>query len=560
MPSEVERLRTGMRVLSSAIAAVAEATTDSQRLLDTLVRSAAEVIHDACVVLLKTPDGPRAAAIYDPDPVVRDELRDLYAKPLDESAVYTNRAMVSGESGLYPALDLQTLRARLSPEMVEVFARIGLTGTLIVPMRVQGEIYGVLSVLRHRPHQRPLDELDLELAQDLANHAAIAIANARHVDALRENEELRRAKEELGRVNGFLDAIIENIPDMVFVKEASRLAFTRFNRAGEELIGVSRESMIGKTDYDFFPPEEAMHFQGMDHETLRNKVLVDIPEEPIHTANGTRWLHTKKVPILDETGIPRYLLGISQDITDAKLYQQALLDAKERAEAANKELEAFSYSVAHDLRAPLRAIDGFSQALHEDYGERLDAEGHRMLQRVREQAQRMARLIDDLLALSRVTRHDFVPEDVDLGILAQDAVVQLHRTSVERTVHVQISTSLATRADPRMLAIVFDNLIGNAWKFTSKTEDARIEVGQFHKGAERVFFVRDNGAGFDPQYAHKLFGVFQRLHTETEFPGTGIGLATVARIILRHRGRVWATGEPGMGATFFFTLGEPEAS
>ncbi|MGE3765881.1 MAG: ATP-binding protein, partial [Kofleriaceae bacterium] len=416
-----------------------------------------------------------------------------------------------------------------------------------------------LTILRHRPHARDLDELDLELAQDLANHAAIAIANARHVDALRENDELRGAKEELARANKFLDAIIENIPDMVFVKDADKLAFTRFNRAGEELIGVSREAMIGKTDYDFFPPEEAMHFQGMDRETLRNKILVDIPEEPIHTANGKRWLHTKKVPIVDERGEPIYLLGISQDITNAKQDKQALVDAKDRAEAANKELESFSYSVAHDLRAPLRAIDGFSQAIVEDYGDRLDEEGRRLLDRVREQAQRMARLIDDLLALSRVTRHDLSFESIDLGETARGTLAQLQRLDPDRSVDVRISNSLLATVDPRMLAIAFDNLLGNAWKFTSKTPDARIEVGQLHKDGERVFFVRDNGAGFDPQYRHKLFGVFQRLHTEREFPGTGVGLATVARIILRHRGRVWAEGEPGMGATFFFTLGDPEA-
>lgn len=548
-----------MRVLSSAIAAVAEATTDSQRLLDTLVRQAAEAIHDSCVVLLRTPDGLTAGAVYDPDPQLLPELRALYEKPLGAGAVRTHEAMQTGQAGLYPSIDLGRARGQLSDEMLEAFERIGLRGSLIVPMRVQGEPYGVLLILRHRPHHRALDELDLELAQDLANHAAIAIANARHVDALRENAELRRAKEELGRANGFLDAIIENIPDMVFVKDAVKLAFTRFNRAGEELIGVSRDMMIGKTDYDFFPPEEAMHFQSMDHETLRNRKLVEIPEEPIHTAKGKRWLHTKKVPIVDETGTARYLLGISQDITNAKEHQQALLDAKERAEAANRELEAFSYSVAHDLRAPLRAIDGFSQALFEDYGERLDEEGHRMLQRVREQAQRMAMLIDDLLALSRVTRHDLLPELLDLGEIARGAVAHWQRHDSERLVDVRIATDLSTTADARMIAIAFDNLIGNAWKFTSKVADARIEVGQLHKDGERIFYVRDNGAGFDPEYTHKLFGVFQRLHTERDFPGTGIGLATVARIILRHRGRVWAEGKPGMGATFFFTLGEPEA-
>lgn len=556
--SEVERLRNGMRVLSAAIAAVAETTTTSQQqLLQTLARQAAELIGDSAIVLFGSRDGMLAAELYDPDPALCAELRDIYAKPLS-GARYTNAVLQTGKPVMLPRIDLEAMRSSMPPDMHALFSRIKLTGALIVAMRVSGVPFGVLSILRHRQHEHDLDDLDCELAQDLANHAAIAIANARTIDALRENEELRRAQEDLGRANKFLDAIIENIPDMVFVKDAKRLSFTRFNRAGEELIGVSRDAMLGKTDYDFFPPEEAMHFQGMDRETLRNKILVDIAEEPIHTSRGKRWLHTKKVPILDELGEPQYLLGISQDITNAKAHQQALLEAKERAEAANKELESFSYSVAHDLRAPLRAIDGFSQALSEDYGDKLDGEGQRMLLRVREQAQRMARLIDDLLALSRVTRQEVTREAVDLGEIARDVVSRLQREDPDRHVCLQISNSLSAQADPRMIAIAFENLIGNAWKFTAKTPDAWIEIGQHHKEGERVFFVRDNGAGFDPQYAHKLFGVFQRLHTEREFPGTGVGLATVARIILRHRGRVWAEGNPDKGATFFFTLGDPE--
>jgi PAS domain S-box-containing protein len=548
-----------MRVLSSAIAAVAEATITSQNLLEILVRSSSEVIKDTCVVLLRRPEGPTMAAIYDEDASLLEELRVLYANPLGPAAVFTNHAMQTGQPGFFPVFDLPAARGHMSPEMFAVFTRIGLTGTLLVPMRVQGQPYGVLVVLRHRTSDA-FDELDLELAMDLANHAAISIANAQHIDALRENEELRRAKEQIDHANGFLDAIIENIPDMVFVKDADKLAFTRFNRAGEELLGLTRDKLLGKTDYDFFPPEEAMHFQGMDRETLRNKVLVDIAEEPIHTAHGKRWLHTKKVPIVDATGTPRYLLGISQDITNAKQYHQALLEAKERAEAANKELEAFSYSVAHDLRAPLRAIDGFSQALFEDYGHLLDEPGVRMAHRIREQAQRMATLIDDLLALSRVTRHQLAIESVDLGEIARTAITQLQRAEPDRTIELRISPGLLANADAKTIAIAFDNLLGNAWKFTSRTANAVIEVGQLHKDGARVFFIRDNGAGFDSQYVHKLFGVFQRLHSEKEFPGTGIGLATVARIILRHRGRVWAEGEPGKGATFFFTLGDPENS
>jgi light-regulated signal transduction histidine kinase (bacteriophytochrome) len=207
------------------------------------------------------------------------------------------------------------------------------------------------------------------------------------------------------------------------------------------------------------------------------------------------------------------------------------------------------------LRSPLRGIDGFAQALAEDYADRLDDTGQRYLQRVREAAQRMASLIDDLLALSRVTRAELTPQRVDLSSIAIAVLTSLARIDDERKVEIVIALDLVAEGDPRLIAIAFENLLGNAWKFTSKTPTARIEVGR----ANGRFFVRDNGAGFDQQFAHKLFGTFQRLHSESEFPGTGIGLATVARIIERHRGRVSAEGTPGEGATFYFTLNEPEA-
>jgi light-regulated signal transduction histidine kinase (bacteriophytochrome) len=225
----------------------------------------------------------------------------------------------------------------------------------------------------------------------------------------------------------------------------------------------------------------------------------------------------------------------------------------EELELKNEELESFSYSVAHDLRAPLRSIDGFSLALLEEFGETLDDDGRQYLKYVRESAQHMARLIDDLLALSRVTRGEVERDDADLSSIARSVTSRITRANPERAVEFVIPGELVANCDPRLLTIVFENLIGNAWKFTGKRADARIEIGVM-PGAPRTYFVRDNGAGFDMAYAGKLFGVFQRLHSAAEFEGTGIGLVTVQRIIRRHGGRIWAEGEIDRGATFFFTL------
>jgi signal transduction histidine kinase len=228
--------------------------------------------------------------------------------------------------------------------------------------------------------------------------------------------------------------------------------------------------------------------------------------------------------------------------------------ARDAAEAANKELEAFAYSVSHDLRAPLRAIDGFSQALLEDYAARLDAGGRHYLDRVRANAQRMAQLIDDLLDLSRVSRSALQREAVDLSALAREIVAELRRAQPDRQVEVVIADGLRAVGDGRLLAVALQNLLGNAWKFTARQARARIELGRTNENGHSAFFVKDDGAGFDMRYVDKLFGAFQRLHSPQEFEGNGIGLATVQRIVRRHGGRVWATGEVGNGATFYFTV------
>lgn len=359
----------------------------------------------------------------------------------------------------------------------------------------------------------------------------------------------------LRRTHAFLDSILENIPDMVFVKDAHDLAFVRFNRAGERLLGMKREELIGKTDFDFFEPDQAKAFVDKDRETLRGKQHVDIPEEPLTTARGLRWLHTQKVPLLDEHGEPEYLLGISADITERRRDEFILRTSKDATEAAHRELEAFSYSVAHDLRAPLRSIDGFSQALLEDYADKLDDEGKDYLGRVRKAAQRMAELIDDLLALARVSRAEVARMPIDVSSVARE-VGALAKSARNPKAQLVVTDGLAVDADPRLLRVLLENLLANAFKFSSKREDARVEVG--HRvddgSGQRVLFVKDNGAGFDLGAATKLFTAFQRYHRPNEYEGTGIGLATAERIVSRHGGRIWAESTPGGGATFSFIL------
>jgi light-regulated signal transduction histidine kinase (bacteriophytochrome) len=247
-------------------------------------------------------------------------------------------------------------------------------------------------------------------------------------------------------------------------------------------------------------------------------------------------------------------LQIRKEIEERKRVERQIQDVNTELLSANKELEAFSYSVSHDLRAPLRSIDGFSLALLEDYADKLDEDGRDYLRRVRAATQRMGILIDDLLNLSRVTRTEMRLENADLGAIVRSIAAELQNAQPERRVEFRIEEGLQTMIDPHLLRIALENLIGNAWKFSSKCESARIEFGRTNCDGSPAYYVRDNGAGFDQAYAERLFGAFQRLHDSADFPGSGVGLATVQRIIHRHGGRIWAEGAVGKGSTFYFTL------
>ena len=278
-----------------------------------------------------------------------------------------------------------------------------------------------------------------------------------------------------------------------------------------------------------------------DFDVLRARLLAQIRRKQFEDENRT---------------IREELLHKELEATEARAARE-LAETRaalvEELELKNEELESFSYSVAHDLRAPLRSIDGFSLALLEDYGDKLDEEGLQYLRYVRESAQQMAQLIDDLLTLSRVARSDFQREPIDLSDIARQVAARLKGAEPKRRVDLVLPDGLAALGDERLMTVVFENLLGNAWKFTGKTAHPRIEIG-VTAGTPPVYFVRDNGAGYDMAHAGKLFGAFQRLHPARDFPGTGIGLATVQRVIRRHGGRIWAEGAVGKGAGFFFTL------
>lgn len=386
----------------------------------------------------------------------------------------------------------------------------------------------------------------------------ITILLLRHVyvDVKRHHD----VEQRLQVANRFLETLLDNIPSMIFAKDAKDLRFLHFNRAGEQLLGYKREQLIGKSDRDFFPAEQVEFFMNKDREVLRQGDIVDIPEEEIDTRAGKRTLHTRKVPVRDATGKPILLLGISMDITERKMNEQRILmlleDLKRYAtmlESSNRELESFCYSVSHDLRAPLRAINSYAQMLELDYGARLDDSAQRCLRRICQASERMARLIDDLLDFSRLGRQTLTTSEVDMRSLVQRVVEELmsHR---ELGLSVEVGSLLPAQGDRRMLHRVWLNLLDNAMKYTQATQNARITIDSLRRGNEIVYRVQDNGVGFDMRYYEKIFGVFQRLHGSDEFPGTGVGLAIVERILSRHGGRVWAESEPGKGATFYFAL------
>jgi PAS domain S-box-containing protein len=432
-----------LRVLADASRTFAEVGTEYQSLLNSIVILVATVLGQGCSIRLLSDDKQwlDLAALYDGDPEKLEQQRIvLLGSPLrvDEPSLAT-RIFHSQQPLLIAHVDLEQARAMTKPEYWSLVERLGVHSRIIVPMRVQGQTIGVLGLYRYQHEQPPFDEDDLNLAQDLADRAALAISNARL---------LRQVQCELA-------------------ERTKAEAEVRTLSADLELRVVARTAELS---------------------------------------------------------------------------------------AANRELEAFSYSVSHDLRAPLRAIDGFSRILLNDYVAALPEEAQRYFQLVRGNAQQMSHLIDDLLAFSRLSRQPLTKQSIDPMTLIQRCWEELGVEQVGRQIDIHIGELPECQADPILLKQVYFNLIANALKYTRRRASAVIEINALVHGSETIYFVKDNGVGFDIRYSDKLFGVFQRLHSAEDYEGTGVGLAIVQRIIHRHGGRIWAESMVDHGATFFFTL------
>jgi PAS domain S-box-containing protein len=435
---------------------------------------------------------------------------------------------------------------------------------MYVPLKHDEKVIGFLSFQSYKPNA--YTEADLGALQALADHCGGALERMRAEEqVLRLNQELRHRLEEL-------QALFEVAPVGISVAHDPQCSHITGNPAFVSLLGIDLQtnaSMTGPNsaelpfritrDGEPVPPEDLpMQRAAREAASIREELEIRRKDGRIV------YTYISAAPLFDDQGKVRGSVGMLVDMTERKRAEaqahelnqeldRRVRDRTGQLEAINKELEAFCYSVSHDLRAPLRSIRGFTEVLLERYAPQLDSRGQDFLRRTCASSHQMDRLIEDLLKLSRVGRSELHCRSVNLSELVSGITAELRKAEPERIVELKIAPDLGAHGDERLLALALDNLLSSAWKFTSRIPHATIEFGAVDQ-PEPAFFVRDNGAGFDMAYANRLFGVFQRLHAASDYPGTGIGLATVQRIINRHGGRAWAEGKPNEGATFYFTL------
>ena len=452
---------------------------------------------------------------------------------------------------------------------IALFLAIGLARTITQPvlaLREGAERFGRGELDIRLPEESD-DELGLLGREFNTMAAALAMKEAelrRYAEGLEHLVQKRTAS--LQESEERFRLVVEASPNaIILVNTTGEISLT--NTQAEKLFGYRRQELLGQPIEILVPEPFRSH-----HPDVRNVFLTDPLARPMGAGRDLFGLRKDNGQVPLEIGLnpitiseASFVLVTVIDITERKRaeehihmlnaeLEQRVIDRTAQLETANEELESFSYSVSHDLRAPLRAIDGFSRALLEDCADLLSTDGQHYLQRILEASQRMGELIDDLLALSRVTRSEMNRTTVDLSNVVQSVADGLRQSEPGRQAEFLVAAGLNVQADARLLRIALENLLGNAWKFSARQPQTRIEFGTMEQNDESVYFVRDNGAGFDMTYASKLFGAFQRLHSSADFDGTGVGLATVQRIIHRHGGHIWAEGAVDRGATFYFTL------
>jgi PAS domain S-box-containing protein len=430
-------------------------------------------------------------------------------------------------------------------------------------LAVSGESFYVIAraKMNHRANQD--DSEVTQLNRELEDHVKRRTAQleAANVELQREIAERIRAEQALKAHRQELQDYIDSMSTLN-AKVALDGTLLLVNQIAQQAFGLSPEVLMKTNFLDgqwwaFDPNVQARVREAFAKACAGISINYD---EKLFVFGKVIDINFSLIPVRNPNGEVAFIVAEGRDISSLKKAESAVAERTAALELANAELEAFSYSVSHDLRAPLRAIEGFATALEEDAAPQLDEQARGYLTRIRNGVNRMNQLIEGLLNLSRVSRRELTRTHFSLTDLAGEIVAELKDSAPDRNATFVVEPDLNTFADRQLLRIVLGNLIGNAWKFSAKNKTARIEFGEKSAAGQSAFFVRDNGAGFEMEYKDKLFKVFQRLHSVEEYEGTGIGLATVQRIIRRHGGRAWAEGEPGKGATFYFTLPEAEFS
>jgi PAS domain S-box-containing protein len=555
-----------LAAITMASDAFSDAVPDMEALLAIVAEQISRATGDFCSVVLLSADGERIepVAAYHADPRVLGDASALLGVPIELSAAGPWKTVVQERRSVVIGIDPDHLPANIAPHQARNIRKWRIREAAMIPMIAQDRVVGGLN-LNRMEGSAPLREDEIRLLEGLATRAARAIATAQLMrdQKLTANEleiKVVQRTKELTAANQFLDSILENIPSMIFVKDAKDLRFIRLNLAGEDLLGFSRAELLGKNDFDFFPADQAQQFVSADRETLRNGHLVDIPEETIQTnAKGARVLHTRKIPILGAGGEPSFLLGISEDITEARKAQEALLRAEEEAGRANRAKSQFLASMSHELRTPLSAILGFSELLIDDATDRFDeTTRRRFLDQIHSSGKHLLQLINDILDLSKVEagQMELHLQPVELGKLIDDVRASLEPLARSKAIGLTIEPfpEVGLIADSAKVRQMLLNLVSNAIKFTPN--GGRIAIRGRRMESWVDIAVSDSGIGIAKQDLSRLFTEFQQLDAGPghQQEGTGLGLALTKRFAELHGGQVSVESTPGKGSTFTLRL------